>query len=306
LNSRIQIIANGGAKGMVDPEARETFAQLVQSVLPGAGLEFVDDGCDIADMVKSAIDRGATIVAAGGGDGTINAVASELIGSDVTLGVLPLGTLNHFAKDVGIPVEVEEALAVLRDGRTMSIDVGCVSGRHFLNNSGLGLYPDMVHNRVQRQKKGASKWVAMMIEGANAFRKYRLLRLQFQVEGKTVHRRTPAVFVGNNDYSIEDTIASERTSLTDGQLCLYIPHSNNRVGLVWFSLRAFFGSPKSGSDFDKFMCTTFTINSHHKKLRVSIDGEVTMMQTPLEYCIKPAALRVQVPQPKPDLEETDG
>ncbi|MGV3710304.1 MAG: diacylglycerol/lipid kinase family protein [Gemmatimonas sp.] len=295
MNSRIQIIANGGAKGMADGEARTSFAELVQSVLPGAGLEFVEEGSSIPDLVRQAIHRGASVIAAGGGDGTINAVASELIGTSLTLGVLPLGTLNHFAKDVGIAVEVEDALRVLADGRVLNIDVGCVSGRHFLNNSGLGLYPDMVHNRVQRQKRGMSKWAAMMIEGAAAFGRYRLLRLQFQVEGKAVHRRTPAVFVGNNDYSLDGTIASERTSLTDGTLCLYVPHSQNRLGLVWFSLRAFFGSPKPGTDFDKLLCTAFTINSHHRKLRVSIDGEVTTMAPPLEYCIKPAALRVQVP-----------
>ena len=141
----------------------------------------------------------------------------------------------------------------------------------------------------------------MFIEGAKAFWRYRLLRLQVDVEGAAVQRRTSAVFIGNNDYSLEGTLASRRTTLTDGKLCLYIPHAKARAGLVWFSLRAFFGSPAPGTDFDKFMAAEFIINARHKQLRVSIDGEVTVLKTPLEYRIKPGALRVTVPAPSADV-----
>lgn len=279
---------------MADPASREQFLQLVQKVLPGARAHFIEGGAVVRQLVQDAKRAGATVIAAGGGDGTVNAVASEVVGTESTLGVLPLGTLNHFAKDVGIPLEIENALAVLRDGIVLNVDVGTVADRIFLNNSGLGLYPDMVYNREQRQKKGASKWPSVMIESVRAFARYRVLRLQVVVDGVTLRRRTPAVFVGNNDYSLEGTLASKRTSLVDGQLCLYIPRAIARINLVWFSLRAFFGSPKSGTDFDKFLATDFTIETHHKKLRVSIDGEVTTLATPLRYNIKPGALRVMV------------
>ena len=296
MNSTIQIIANGGAKVMVDVNARESFAAQVQSVLPGARLDFIDEHHDAPSLVKAAMARGSTTIAAGGGDGTVNSIASELVGTNVALGVIPLGTLNHFAKDVGVPTEIEDALRVLADGRVTNVDVGTVADRIFLNNSGLGLYPDMVHNRERRQKRGASKWPSMIIESAKAFRRYRLLRLHIEVDGTAVVRRTPAVFVGNNDYSLEGTWASKRTSISDGKLCLYIPHPRSRLGLVWFSLRALFGNPKPGTDFDKFIAAEFTIGSRHKKLRVSIDGEVTALNTPLEYAVRPGALRVMVPQ----------
>ena len=295
MKSPIQIIANGSAKGTENPESREAFVNRVETILPGARLDFVDQGDSVAVLVKAALARGATVIAAGGGDGTVNAVASELIGTNASLGVLPLGTLNHFAKDVGIPAEVEDALRVLADGEVKTVDVGTVADRIFLNNSGLGLYPDMVHNREQRQKRGMSKWPAMFIESVKAFQRYRLLRLHIEVDGVAVLRRTPAVFIGNNDYSLEGTLAPKRTTLTEGQLCLYVPHPNSRAGLVWFSLRAFFGNPAPGTDYDKFMATEFTIRSRHSQLRVSIDGEVTLLKTPLEYRIKPGALRVMVP-----------
>lgn len=280
---------------MADAQSREAFATQLQSIVPGAQLDFIDEHHTVASLVKTALARGATLIAAGGGDGTVNAVATELIGTPAVLGVLPLGTLNHFAKDVGIPIEVGDALRVLANGVVKIVDVGTVADRIFVNNSGLGLYPEMVHNREQRQKRGMSKWAAMLIEGAKAFWRYRLLRLHVDVEGTAVQRRTPAVFIGNNDYSLDGTLASRRTILTDGKLCLYIPRAQGRAALVWFCVRAFFGSPAPGTDFDKFMATEFTIHSRHKQLRVSIDGEVTVLKTPLEYRIKSGALRVMVP-----------
>jgi len=290
---------------MADAESREAFATQLQSILPGAQLEFIDERHTVASLVKAALASGATVIAAAGGDGTVNSVAAEVIGTSAALGVLPLGTLNHFAKDVGIPVEIEDALRVLADGMAKTVDVGTVADRIFLNNSGLGLYPEMVHNREQRQKRGMSKWPAMILEGANAFRRYRLMHLQVNVDGAAVHRKTPAVFVGNNDYSLEGTLASKRTSLSDGELCLYIPRATTRASLAWFSLRAFFGSPTPGTDFDKFMATEFTISSRHQHARVSIDGEVTLLNTPLEYRIKPGALRVMVPAASADVATSD-
>lgn len=280
---------------MTDPAARDDFLQLVQKVLPGAGVHFIEKGAVVRDLVQDAIGAGATVIAAGGGDGTVNSVATELVGTEIALGVLPLGTLNHFAKDVGIPLEIEDALIVLRDGERLAVDVGRVADRIFLNNSGLGLYPDMVYNREQRQKKGASKWPSVIVESARAFRRYRLLRLRVVAKGKTLDRRTPVVFVGNNEYSMDGTLAAERTSLVDGKLCLYIPCAHKRLSLVWFSLRAFFGSPKAGVDYDRIITTDFTIETRHKKLRVSIDGEVTVLATPLRYKIDPGVLRVMVP-----------
>lgn len=301
MTADIRIIANGGAKGMADPELRDDFVALVKRILPEARVEFAGAGTEISELVRKAVDGGATVIAAAGGDGTINAVATELCpGNDVNesrcvLGVLPLGTLNHFSRDAGIPQELEAALEVLRSGTVGLLDVGLVNDRIFLNNSGLGLYPDMVYNRMQRQKRGLSKWPAVFLESARAFARYRLLRLRFEIEGKALERRTPAVFVGNNEYSLEGTLASKRLTLVDGQLCLYIPHPESRLGMIWFSLRAFFGNPKSDGAFDKFLARQFSIHSHHSHLRVSLDGEVVRMKTPLQYSSRAGVLRVMMP-----------
>lgn len=325
MSSSIQIIANGKAKEMLDPEARDSFLRLVEKVIPGARVDFFGGGKGIAEMVQGGREQGVTVVAAAGGDGTINAVASVLCQLESVrgasqqfalqhdtlqqdtpleaaqqqglpaLGVLPMGTLNHFAKDLGIPDTVEDALAVLASGSPMQVDVGAVGDRIFLNNSGLGLYPDMVFNRERRQRDGASKWPSVIVESLRALLRYRRLHINVQVDGETLTRRTPVVFVGNNEYSLRGTLASERTSLRDGTLCLYMPCPRGRLGLLWFSARAFFGNPTGDNNFDMILAQEFTISSSRKELRVSIDGEVTTLPTPLHYTIRPLSLSVMVP-----------
>src|SRR5476649_731552 len=111
---------------------------------------------------KRALARGVDAVVAGGGDGTINAVASVLAGSSVALGVLPLGTLNHFAKDLNIPLDLDQAIATIARGTTAQVDVGDVNGRIFVNNSSLGLYPHIVRARDQQQRRlGRGKWTRL-------------------------------------------------------------------------------------------------------------------------------------------------
>src|SRR6185503_11143696 len=101
-------------------------------------------GGDIVATTKRVIAAGAEVVVAAGGDGTVSAVASCVKGSGATMGVLPMGTLNHFARDLGIPPKLEDAIAVLARGLRVAVDLGEVNGRVFVNNASLGVYPDMV------------------------------------------------------------------------------------------------------------------------------------------------------------------
>ena len=280
---------------MIDTSARDSFSELVKRELRNATVTFTDENTDVIALVKKRVQEGATMIVAGGGDGTVNAVASVVMNSDVVLGVLPLGTLNHFAKDLGIPLAIEDAVRALAHGRVERIDVGGVNDRIFVNNSGLGLYPDMVSNREERQKHGLSKWPAAIAESVRAFVRYRLLTIRVKLRTGSIERRTPAVFIGNNEYTTEGSLAAHRVSLTTGQLALYIPHATVRAKLVWLSLRALFGIPKSNSEFDKILTDTFVIESRHTPLHVSLDGEVVDMNTPLTFTMHAKALQVMMP-----------
>ena len=147
---------------------------------------------------RRALADGAEAVVAGGGDGTINAVASVLAGSGVAFGVLPLGTLNHFAKDLGIPLALDEAVRNVAEGKPMQVDVGQVNERIFLNNSSLGLYPDIVRDREKQQRRlGRGKWPAAAWATIAALRRYPFLSVRLTIDGAQHARSTPFVFIGS-------------------------------------------------------------------------------------------------------------
>jgi diacylglycerol kinase family enzyme len=295
----IPVIVNASAGNGSNPD----WAKGLQDRFTAAGLQVqllvMQQGSEIAPAVAAAVQRGAGLVVAGGGDGTVSAVAAGLVGTGVTLGVLPMGTLNHFAKDLGIPLEQEQAIAVIAAGRRLDVDVGEVNGRIFINNSGLGIYPDIVRDREQRQRRlGHGKWRALLEASIAAARRYPVLSVQIDVDGKTLTRRTPFVFIGNNEYTMEGFEIGERAALDRGRLSLYLTHRMGRFGLLHLALLALFRRLDQARDFDMLTTRGFVVNTHHQRLRVSTDGEVSVMETPLSYRIRAGALRVLVPAEK--------
>lgn len=291
----VRVVVNSGAGAMKDAAGRDALSQEVSKAIPGARVYFTDDENDISVLVSRSMDEGATLLVAGGGDGTVNVVASAVYGTATLMGVLPLGTLNHFARDLGIPTEIDAAVLVLRDGIDAAVDAAQVNGRVFVNNSGLGLYPDIVHQREARQRRGWAKWPAAIISTVRALARYRMLGVRIRTGDQTMLRRTPALMIGNNEYTTEGSLGARRVSMTSGLLSLYCPRAHGRLHLLWFSLRALLGSLRKTPEFETVLTDSITIESRHRHLRVAIDGEVTLLETPLEYRALPGALRVIVP-----------
>lgn len=262
-----------------------------------ARLQVMQQGSDIAPAVAAAVRAGAEIVVAGGGDGTVSAVAAGLVDTGVALGVLPMGTLNHFAKDLGIPLEQDRAVGVLATGRQVELDVGEVNGRVFINNSSLGLYPDIVRDRDQRQRRlGHGKWRALLEASIAAARRYPVLTVQVEVDGETLVRRTPFVFIGNNEYMMEGFEIGARAALDRGLLSLYLTQRMGRFGLLHLAFMALLRRLDQARDFDMLTAREFVVKTGHRRLRVATDGEVTAMEPPLQYRLRPGALRVIVPR----------
>jgi diacylglycerol kinase family enzyme len=215
----------------------------------------------------------------------------------VHFGVLPLGTLNHFAKDLGIPLDLIDAVRNLATGVPREVDVGEVNGRIFLNNSSLGLYPDIVRDREKQQRRlGRGKWPAALWATLAALRRYPFLSMRLTVNGETLARRTPFVFIGNNRYTMEGLAIGERDHLDDGLLSLYVAQHPTRLGLLRFAFDALCGKLGSERDFDVLEAAGFEIDTHHRQLHVATDGEVTLMKPPLRYRMRPGALTVLVPR----------
>lgn len=297
MAASIVVIVNSQSGTGCPPDWLEQLERkFAEAGLP-ARIQLIEQGGDIAGHVAQAIREGAPMVVAGGGDGTVSAVAAGLVGTGVPLGVLPMGTLNHFAKDLGIPLEQDQAIAVLATGRLLAVDAGEVNGRIFINNSSLGLYPVIVRGREQRQRHlGHGKWRALLEASIAAARRYALLTVQIEVDGQTLTRRTPFVFVGNNEYSMEGFEIGEREQLDCGTLSLYLTQRMGRFDLLRLAVLALLRRLDGERDFDRLLAREFVVHTGKSRLRVATDGEITMMDTPLRYRVLPKALQVAVKQ----------
>ena len=171
---------------------------------------------------KAIAERGDPLLIVGGGDGTIGAAASALVGTETRLGILPLGTLNHFARDLGIPTDLAEAAQADRRGQAeRRVDVAEMNGRIFINNSAIGLYPLMVVDRdLQRKRLGRSKRLAMLVASLRTLARFNHQRLTLTVNDEKARVDTPLLFVGNNDYRIDiGAPASAKASTTASCAC---------------------------------------------------------------------------------------
>jgi diacylglycerol kinase family enzyme len=261
-----------------------------------ANIVFAHDGAGIAAAVSAAGKANPHVIVAGGGDGTISTVARAAIDLGIPLGVLPLGTLNHFAKDLKIPLALEAAVRVIHDGHTAAVDVGEVGGRIFLNNSSVGIYPRIVRHRDgQRRRYRRSKWLALMIATLTVLRFMPLFRFRIRLDGREEERRTSLILIGNNAYVMEGLHFGERKRIDAGQLSFYAPRHRGRTGLLRLALRALFGHLSDDAGFEIHSAREIVIDSEHRSLQVATDGEVNVMPTPLAYRIRPGALRVLVP-----------
>ena len=296
LKTGLVVLLNPAA-GVTDTAERfARVAQLFEAAGADAHIVQLRSGAEVPDATRSAISNGAAAVVAGGGDGTVSSVASVLVGRDTPLGVLPLGTLNHFAKDAGIPQDLEDAVATVVAGHVASVDVGEVNGRTFVNNSSIGVYPDIVVERERLRKQGYRKWTAFALASARILRRYRGFVVRVTADDATDRARTAFVFIGNNEYEVDGLNLGARARLDGGHLVAYLAprvHARDLPGLLALALA---GRAKASHALESFAATELYIHTRGRhRLRVALDGEVAVMTRPLRYRTRPRSLQVIVP-----------
>ena len=295
----LPVIINGSA-GTGHTEAE---CSRLSGIFADAGLDArvlpARNGEELQAIARRVASEKPRTIVAGGGDGTLNAVAAAIAGTDTALGVLPLGTLNHFAKDLNIPLEPEAAARTIAAGHSVAVDVGEVNGRTFINNSSLGLYPQIVrHRETQQRRLGRGKWPALMWATVTMLRRSPFLSVRLSLDDEQQRYMTTFVFIGNNEYVMEGFNIGQRERLDTGRLSLYVSQGRGRAGLLLLALRALFGRLHQADDFKALTAHNIVVETRHSRLHVATDGEVSVMETPLEYRIRPRALRVIVPAPE--------
>jgi diacylglycerol kinase family enzyme len=221
-----------------------------------------------------------------------------MVHASIPMGILPLGTLNHFARDLGIPTDLEGALAVVVQGIVRSIDVGEVNGRFFVNNSSVGAYPRVVRERQLVESGGRiNRWPALLIAASRVLVRDFGVHTELEVDGcSKYYRSVPFVFVGNNRYSLERLFdARWRERLDEGFLSVLSPRADGLWSLARMSWRALRGKLRQAEDFDLWTAPSARLVTRRRTVHVAIDGEVARMKSPLNYRIHQRALRVLVP-----------
>jgi diacylglycerol kinase family enzyme len=261
-------------------------------------------GEEICDAARAAVEAGTGAIVAGGGDGTIRAVASVLVGGEVPLGVLPLGTLNHFATDLGIPLDLAVAARVIAEGEVHPIDVGEVNGEIFLNNSSLGFYPPIIQARDQEMRRSRhGKWLSMAVATFKLLPRLSSLHVRISSGDWHVERKTEVLFVGNNEYVLNAFAHGAPDRVADsGNLYLYLARSRSRPGLVGVALLGLVRDIKRTQSVEDWRLPEFTVEVRRKRaIPVAFDGEVGVMRSPLHYRTRPRALPVILPRREPEL-----
>ena len=296
---RVFVVLNTAAAGFTHRPVREICGLITSRFAPqGISVELVlAFGGSLERHAREVIANARTdAVVAGGGDGTVGTLAAALVDTEIPLGILPLGRLNHFARDLGIPPTLEEALDIIVLGHSAVVDTGEVNGRIFVNNSSLGAYPFFVIDRDRRRhRRGMQRPIAFLLAGFRLLRLFPLRRFSVRFAEWSEICRTPCLFVGNNRYQLELSTFGRRPRLNGGELWVYIARQQTRLQLVWFTFKSLLGLTDPASDLRVFDATSVEIGSHAGRLEVAVDGEVVRMRSPLHYRIRPASLRVYAP-----------
>lgn len=292
----IPVILNGRAgNGHSHEEAQALRAAFAEAGLE-AKLSAFGPGEDARELARRIMRERPPVLVAAGGDGTVSAVADVVRGTGTALGVVPAGTLNHFAKDLGIPLDAAEAARTIAAGRRIRVDVGEVNGRGFVNNASLGIYADMVRKRARKQRRlRHSKRAAMLWAALEVLDRSQLLDLRLELDGRVEECRAPFVFVGNNVYNMEGFDIGTRERLDAGLLNVYTTRRCTPGGLIALALHALFGRLRQADDFTASNVRALRVESRRRRLIVATDGELTAMDTPLEFRIGPRSLEVIVP-----------
>lgn len=298
----LRFVVNGQA-GHSDTDATR---DAIESALREAGrtgtVLFAAPG-ELAQVARKAAAQAladASAVVAVGGDGTINTVAQAAHAAGCTMGVIPKGTFNYFAREHGVPTDTLEALRWLLDARPEPVQISAINDQVFLVNTSLGLYPDLLQDRESwKARFGRSRFVAFGAGMATLLRAQRRIRLSIEFDKQLQDMRTLTLFVGNNRLQLEqlglgDTGERSEGAAADGHVTAVVLKPIGTLAMVGLMLRGALGQLGEASGIERFVCRSLVVKPSRllarRKVKVAFDGEVGWMSSPLTIRVLPQPL----------------
>ena len=291
------VILNPGSGKKKSSDVRERMEDALERHPGRFVVRVVAKGEKIPEVAERVADEGHHTLIAAGGDGTITAVAEVAQRRGLTMGVLPMGTFNYFARALGMPEEIEDIVEVLAAGRTREVEVAEINGRAFLNNASIGLYPAILQQREGTYRRwGRSRLAAHWSVLVTFIRLHKPLSMRVIVDGEEIRARTPLIFVARSAYQLEHFGLDGADAVRDGRFAVFLAPDGGRWQLLLLAIRLTWRSMKRGRDFDLFDGRSVDIETRRGSRLVARDGERERLRSPFAFRIREAPLKVIVPE----------
>ncbi|PTL83490.1 lipid kinase [Vitiosangium sp. GDMCC 1.1324] len=288
-----------------------TLAALEARGIPLVGCHRLSRQKRMDQVLHDALESGVRRILIGGGDGTLNAAVQHLLGRDVTLGVLPLGTGNDFARSLGIPPSVEAACDIIASGYTARVDVGLANGRPFLNAVSLGLASAIARRLTPRFKRRAGK-LAYPVAAVAELWEHQPFHVRMATERGEMEQEVLHLVVGNGRYHGAGNMVTPDATLDDHRLDAYtvaapsaesgregtgLGHVQDLSTLARVALSLRRGEHVTHPAVTAIRSSHLYVDAQPPQ-DVNADGEI-IGHTPVRFELAPAALRVYAPAPAP-------
>ena len=301
MANSIEVILNARSGSQQAHDSRE----ILEKVFSESGRTFgisVASGDEIGRVAQAKAESECEVLVAGGGDGTICGVAEAARKCGKTLGVLPLGTFNYFARNLGIPLDLEGAARVILEGESVRASVLDLDGRLILNNSSIGIHPAVLLQRRKLYRRwGRNQLNAYLSVLMTVFRPPPRMRVRLDSDEGNVVRETPLVMICSNAFQMETFALAGKECLAEGKFALYVARMAGRATIFRLGLRAVLSCLRPEIDYEVICTSDVTIETlRHRRFRAAVDGELEWLESPLRFRVAPQRLCVLAPREKPD------
>jgi diacylglycerol kinase family enzyme len=266
----------------------------------GWAAQFIMAGrIDLQSSVKKAVATASGALVVAGGDGTINAVASACGSANRPFGILPAGTFNYVVRNLGLPTDVPQAVSVIVGGHPRPVDAGEINGRIFLNNAGFGLYTDLIERReTDKRRFGRNRIVALFSGLKCMLGSCPLYDVDLTADGEEESLQTTTLFFGCNALQLENYNVAAVDCLRGGKLAVLSLKLRNRRDIAAAAFSALTGKLEEAQSIDAFCARIVRIRTRRRRLKVALDGEIVILNPPLEVTLRVGALQVFAPPQK--------